>query len=156
MPRHHLTSPRCSRVDPFTESRLIWLDVARLVRAKYTRSRDNPRRQGTAISVLRVSPSPPFPDRLLSHFRRKKEVNTDPLVSRSPILSYLVPYGLVPVATAGRIILLHGFRQRPAKRAWGEKIITKVRRQPFLDAPSYIESHIKLFDSQFRLFPSNK
>jgi len=40
--------------------------------------RDNLRRQGMAISVLRVLP----PACLFFHFRRKKEVNTDPRIPR--------------------------------------------------------------------------
>lgn len=56
---------------PFTESGLIWLDVARPVRTECTKAgepaattyhrfdHDNPRRQGMAISVLRVLP--PWP-----------------------------------------------------------------------------------------------
>jgi len=133
------TSPG-SFLCPFTESRLIWLDVARPVWTECMKAgepaattyhrfgRDNPRRQGMAISVLRVLPS------LASSFptfeERRKLIRI--LISRGSILFYLVSYGLVPMATTRRrIILLRGSGpQRPAKGASKGKIITAVRRQP--------------------------
>lgn len=77
----------------------------------------------SSLSVLLLPPG--F---FLTFEERRKLIRI--LVSRGPILSYLVPYGPVPAAATGRIILLHGSEPRPpaGRRGFRGKIITEVRR----------------------------
>lgn len=97
---------RVSFSRPFTESGLIWLDVARPVRVRgYTTKAagQSPPPPVASVAITRgdrawrlvsyiiVLPpsfalSSPLPARLFSHFRRKKEVNTDPRIPRSHLV----------------------------------------------------------------------